>query len=870
LVGREQEVELLVAALARAREEREPQLVTLVGVPGIGKSRLLGELFAAIDKGNVLTTWRQGRSLSYGEGVSYWALGEMVKAQAGILETDAPDEAGRKLGEAVGRSLPDEAEARWVGSHLRPLAGLVGDDVSGDRRGEAFAAWRRFFEALAEQRPLVLVFEDLHWADDGLLDFIDHLVDWLTDVPVLVVASARPELLARRPAWGGGKANATTVSLSPLSDEETARLVHALLEQSVLPAEVQSALLERAGGNPLYAEEFVRMVAERGHDRTELPESVQGIIAARLDDLPPEDKGLLQDAAVVGKVFWSGALAAIGARERFAVEERLHALERRELVRRERRSSVAGESEYAFRHVLVRDVAYSAIPRAARAERHRAAAEWIESLGRPEDHADLLAHHYLSALELARAAGVDPGEFAGPAATALQRAGDRAFALNAFHSAARFYGEALELGVDERERPRVLFRLGAALHLASDERRIEILEEARDALVAAGDPESAAEASLLLAEAWWYRGERDRSREHLAQAQELLGERGASPAAIRVLAAVGLYRMLADETDEAIATARQALTLADELGSDESRPLALNVLGTARANSGDLGGIADLERSIEIAVAANDPEAARAYINLGSQLYWQGELSRGADMWRKGKEVADRLGNASVGRFISGVAIWFDHDVGNWDDALHAADVFVAECETGSPHYLEGDVQGLRARILFARDEVDEALAAAARAVELGRKAKDPQVLRPALETQLRINLRLGRMAEARTVSRELVSLGGFVFELALTADSLGIRDEVHAVIAELPETRWTRAARAIVEGQLEEAADLIEAMGGHSYQADVRLQAAKALVAQGRRGEADAQLAKALAFFRSVRATRYIREAESLLAATA
>ena len=667
LVGREQEVELLVAALARARDERAPQLVTLVGVPGIGKSRLLGELFAAVDRGSVLTTWRQGRSLSYGEGVSYWALGEMVKAQAGILETDAPDEAGRKLGEAVGRLLPDEAEARWVESHLRPLAGMAADDLSGDRRGEAFAAWRRFFEALAEEQPLVLVFEDLHWADDGLLDFVDHLVDWLTDVAVLVVASARPELLARRPAWGGGKANASTVSLSPLSDEETARLVHALLEQSVLPAEMQSALLERAGGNPLYAEEFVRMVAERSHHRIELPESVQGIIAARLDGLDPEDKGLLQDAAVVGKVFWSGALAAIGGRERFAVEERLHALERRELVRRGRRSSVARESEYAFRHVLVRDVAYGAIPRGARADRHRAAAEWIESLGRPEDHADLLAHHYLSALELARAVGTDPGEFAGAAATALQRAGDRAFGLNAFQAAARFYDEALALGVDERQRPRVLLRLGAAFHLASDERRIETLEEARDALVAGGDPESAAEASLLVAEAWWFRGERDPSREHLERAQELVRGRDASSAAVRVLAQVGRYRMLDDDPEGAIDAARQALALADELGSDESRPLALNVLGTSRSWSGDLGGIADLERAIEIALAANDPEAARAFNNLGVALYGQGELRRSADMWRKGKVVADRLGNASVSRYLSGVVIWVEYDSGNWD-----------------------------------------------------------------------------------------------------------------------------------------------------------------------------------------------------------
>ena len=298
-------------------------------------------LFAAVDRGDRLVTWRQGRSLPYGEGVSYWALGEMVKAQAGVLETDAPDEAARKLREAVERLVADETEAAWVETHLGPLAGLAGDDETADRRGEAFAAWRRFFEALAEQRPVVLVFEDLHWADDGLLDFVDHLVDWLTDVPVLVVASARPELLARRPTWGGGKPNATTISLAPLSNDETATLVHALLEQSVLPAEVQSALLEPAGGNPLYAEEFVRLVAERGHEGAELPESVQAIIAARLDALEREDKELLQDAAVVGKVFWSGALAGIGKRERFDVEQRLHALERRELVRRERRSSVA-------------------------------------------------------------------------------------------------------------------------------------------------------------------------------------------------------------------------------------------------------------------------------------------------------------------------------------------------------------------------------------------------------------------------------------------------------------------------------------------------------------------------------------------------
>ncbi|MBA2240189.1 MAG: hypothetical protein H0W09_02925, partial [Solirubrobacterales bacterium] len=501
---------------------------------------------------------------------------------------------------------------------------------------------------------------------------------------------------------------------------------------------------------------------------------------------------------------------------------------------------------------------------------HRAAAEWIESLGRPEDHADLLAQHYLSALELARAAGIDPGEFAGPAATALQRAGDRAFALNAFPAAARFYEEALELGVDEHERPRVLFRLGAAFHLADDERRIGTLERARDALLAAGDPESAAEASLLLADAWWVRGERDHSREHLARAQELVGGRRASPAAVRVLAQVGRYRMLADEQEEAIEAARQALTLADELGIDESRPLALNVLGTSRANLGDLGGIADLERAIEIATGANDPEAARAYNNLGTVLYAQGDLRRSFELWREGKEVADRLGNATVGRYITGVVIWADHDTGEWDEALRAAEAFIAECEAGSPHYLEGDAQGIRARILFARDDVGSALAASARAVELGRKVKDPQALRYALGAQMRINVRLGRIAEARAAARELLSLGGMMYELALVADSLGFRDEVRAAIAERPENRWTQVARLLLDGQLEDAADLLEQIGDRSSAADVGLQAAKALVAQGRRVEAGAQLAKALAFYRSVGAKRYIREAEELLAATA
>src|SRR5438477_6035426 len=322
LVGRERELEQLVGTLARARQQRSPELITLVGVSGIGKSRLVGELFQSIERGGVLTYWRQGRSLPYGEGVSYWALAEMVKAQAGILETDTDDDVEAKLRRTVEELIDEDTD--WVLSHLRPLVGQASDASSSQE--EAFAAWRRFFEALAEQHALVLVFEDIQWADDGLLDFIEHLVDWVRGVPMLILCTARLELLERRPAWGGGKVNAATVALSPLTADETAALISALSERPLLAAEAQTALLERAGGNPLYAEQYVRMLAEHDAQELPLPENVQGIIAARLDALPPEEKALLQDAAVIGKVFWLGGLVAIRGGEG-ALEGRLHSLE---------------------------------------------------------------------------------------------------------------------------------------------------------------------------------------------------------------------------------------------------------------------------------------------------------------------------------------------------------------------------------------------------------------------------------------------------------------------------------------------------------------------------------------------------------------
>jgi class 3 adenylate cyclase len=505
LVGRDRELSVLRDALGRVRAERAPQLVTLVGVPGIGKSRLVFELWQVTEVDAQLISWRQGRSLPYGEGVSFWALAEIIKAQAGILEDDSSDQAGAKLAAMAADVLGGVPEAGWVARHLAALAGLGGGVPAGGDRSEAFAAWRQFFEALAEARPLVLVFEDLHWADDGLLDFVDYLADWAGGVPLLVVCTARPELLVRRPGWGGGKPNAVMLSLAPLSEQDTARLVGSLLGRPVLDAGQQAALLAQADGNPLYAEQYVQMLAEQGAGRElPVPESVQDIIAARLDLLAPPDKRLLQDAAVIGKVFWPGAVAALGGAEGGReLEGYLHGLERKQFVRRDRRSSVAGETQYAFGHVLVRDVAYGQIPRAARAVRHAAAAGWIESLGRGEDHAEMLAHHYQAAVDLARAAGQDTAGFAPRARTALHAAGDRAVALHAFAAAAGYYRAALALWPPDAQAQRagLLRLLGTALHEGGEPEQAEaVLAEGCQLAGAAGAAALAARIGILLTE----------------------------------------------------------------------------------------------------------------------------------------------------------------------------------------------------------------------------------------------------------------------------------------------------------------------------------------------------------------------------------
>jgi len=871
LVGRGQELALLKGALTRVRQELSPQLVTIVGVPGIGKSRLVFELSQIVDRDPELIFWRQGRCLSYGEGVTFWALGEIVKAQAGILETDAPAVAEKKLAVVA----PDE----WVRRHLRPLVGLDAElDVTAGQRGEAFAAWRTFLEALAEERPLVLVIEDLHWADETLLDFVDHVVDWATGVPLLVVCSARPELLERRPGWGGGKPNALTLSLSALSDDETARLISELLERSVLPSETQRALLGRAGGNPLYAEQFARMFAEGGvlEDDTRLPETVQGLIAARLDLLPPDEKALLQDAAVLGKTFWSGALASLAGGDGAALDDRLHSLERKQFVRRERRSTVHGEDEHSFRHILVRDVAYSQIPRGDRAEKHKLTAEWIESLGRPEDQSEMLAHHYLQALELTRAAGGDVGELADLARHALRDAGDRALALKALSSAAAFYERALELWPEDPERPQLLFRYGTSLR--NVERGQRVLETAYEALLGAGDAESAAETQLMLAPMLWHAGNRDGCFERLELAAELLREAPPSRAKAYLLSQVSRYRMLAGEDDAAIRAGEAAFAIAEELDLDEVRASVLNTIGASRVSEGDMSGIQDIERSIEIALAANSAECVRGYTNLSATLVASvGDLERGMEADAEGIRAAERFGDEIGLRFLRGHQMLSGLITGRWDESLAIADDFIAAGEAGSPHYMECAAHHHRAAILLARDHPEEALAQARASIELARRIRDPQTLQPALLIGANVVYQAGETREAEALVVEFLDSWGrrvvfmeYVHHSISCVLELGHGDRLSSLLQGAVASPWRDAAEAALRGQPVRDAEILAGIGARTYEAAARLRAAKLLVEQDRRAEADDQLQRALAFHRSVGATRYIREGEALLAVQA
>jgi class 3 adenylate cyclase/tetratricopeptide (TPR) repeat protein len=847
LVGRSRELDLLTSTLDRVLAERSPQLVTLVGVPGIGKSRLTHELLRSVEQHPELIRWRQGRSLPYGDGVTFWARAEIVKAQAGILESDTQEQAAEKLHDAVERIATDTPEAHWLERNLRPLAGFAEEGAASTE--ERFAAWRRFLELLAEQRPCVLVFEDLHWADDALLEFVDGLVDRAGSVPLLVLATARPELLQRRSSWGGGKPNAITVSLSPLTEEETAQLVHALLDQPLLEAEIQEALLARAGGNPLYAEQYARMLRERG-TVGELPETVQGIIAARLDALTDEQKQLLQNASVVGKVFWLGSSAAVGDGTRWQAEELLHVLERMEFVQRARSSSVASETEYAFRHVLIRDIAYAQIPRAARARKHQAVAGWIESLGRPEDQAELLAFHYQQALELAEAAGLETEALAASARVALRDAGDRAVALFAFSAAESYYDAALRLWpVDDPERALLLFRRAAPIRDVADW-NVELLTEARDALLAAGDRVHAAEAETMIGQAHWLVGQGELAEQRSRSAIELIEGAPPSKSTVWVLTRRASRSSLRGDDAAAIEIGMEALRQAEEIGWVEGMTGALSIVGIARLEVADSAGLDQVRRSVELSREAGELSALpRALNTLGVCQQMLGDLDAGYETRLEGQRVSIQLGSAQWIRWFESVMIDHRYRRGDWDASLREADAFLAAVEGGAAHYNAFQAYAVRAEIRLARGDVVGALRDSERSLEIGRPLTEPQAFYFVLQGSAHVFALGGAVDRALELAREVIDAleRGEMFHFAvinlplfaIAARHLGLTDDLLRALEGRPASRWIDAARAYCRGEFAVAADLLAEAGDRPAEAEARLQAG--------------QLDEALAFYRKV-----------------
>jgi class 3 adenylate cyclase/tetratricopeptide (TPR) repeat protein len=829
LVGRRAELEALRGAVEHARAGPSVSAMTLVGEAGIGKSRLLEELHRLLDAGSAGFSWRQGRCLPYGDGVTFWAFAEIVKQQAGILETDSAGVAAERLHASVAAAVSDVSDAEWVERHLRPLVGLSGEP--GDQR-EAFAAWRRYVAGVARTCGLlVLAIEDLHWADDGMLDLVEHFADWSSEGPRASVCTARPELLERRPDWREVHVR------PPLAPEETVALLGSLLEATAVRGEMWPRLLAQTAGNPLYAEEYARMLIERpAEGELPLPESLQALIAARLDALSRQGKALLQEAAVIGKAFWVGALAHLGGVPRGEAERRLVELEQKGFVHPEPRTAVADEDQYAFAHVLIRDIAYAQIPRARRAGLHRLAGDWITALApdRAANLAEMTAHHYASALEYASLSRQPTDELSDEARAALRAAGDHALSLNAFPAAVRFYERALALWPDaDADEAHVRFRLGVARFRAEGAGGDE-LERARERLLADGDREMAAEADVLLAELAFRQGDLEDAFARLERAAELLAGERPSRQQAYVTSTLSRFRAAAYDSEEALDLGRRALEMATALGLDEIRAHALNNIGLARVTLGDPDGIADLEESVAISDAIGSLESVRGRLNLGTTLAHLGDLERAFAVHAAGRQAAERFGDATGIRWFAIERLFECYWRGLWDEALGTAATLLADVAGSADYYTELGARHVRGWIRLGRGELDGAREDVTAYVAFGREVRYPQALFPALALAARVFAATDEGRTASAYADELLdawrastveTAAYWTADLSFALAALARGEELVEIASGVAHpTPWLEAASAFAAGASSDAADRYAAIGTLPDEAYARL----------------------------------------------
>ncbi|HET7678079.1 MAG TPA: adenylate/guanylate cyclase domain-containing protein [Candidatus Limnocylindrales bacterium] len=677
-VGRDEQLRLLKGFLHATSRERRLQLVSVVGQAGTGKSRLTWEFLKYIDGLVENVFWHQGRSPSYGEGITFWALGEMVRKRAGLAESDDHATTRTKIAAALAEYVPDEAERRWIEPKLLGLLGL--EELGALEREELFAAWRTFFERVSEQGPTVLVFEDIHWADQGLLDFIDHMAEWSSGHPILLVTLARPEFLDRHRDWGAGRRDFVSLSLDPLPDGQMDDLLSGLVPG--LPESARQAILARAEGIPLYAVETVRKLLLDGRleqveggryrpvddlARLDAPDTLQALIAARLDALEPAERGLLQDASILGHSFTATSLGAVNGGDAEGLEPRLRELVRRDFLVQNRDPRSPERGQFAFVQALIREVAYSRISRRDKRARHLAAARYFEALGEDE-LAGVLASHYLDAYR-ASDPGPETDSLGAQARIALRAAAERAARLHSHDQALEFLEQALLVTPEPADRAAILEESGAAAQALN---RFDATENHLRAAIElyrqVGDRSGAARVTASLGLALVFTGRIEEAIGVLEAALEEFGHLDPDRNVVLLRATLARALVFHEENDRAIDYADRALVTAERLDEPQIIADAVMTKGIALAYAGRrreaiilMTGVLDLADEQGLII-----EALRARLNI-SQFQLANDPRQSFETAKSGLERALRYGFRDWADLLFGNAAVAAVPMGEWD-----------------------------------------------------------------------------------------------------------------------------------------------------------------------------------------------------------
>ncbi len=907
LVGRDEELAVLTQTLQRVEQEGRPALVTVLGNAGVGKSRLTWELLKVLEDLPGLVFWRKGRCLAYGN-VSYSALAEAVKAQCEILEDDPPEAAGAKA-DAAALELFGDLE---LAPHIRTLVGAPVERTFA--REELFEAWRRFLERMAARYPLVLVLEDIHWADEGLLDFVDHLADWAQG-PIMVLTMARPELLETRPSWGGGKRNYAAIFLEPLTEEECEAMIDDLLS-SALSKEVRQLVAERSEGNPLYAEEIVRMFIDRGVLRAaratrwelarpvedvEIPRSIQGLIAARLDSLPTEEKSMLQDAAVVGRTFWLGSIARLADVEAGLARQVLGRLRVKEILIPREPPTFSGELELAFRHVLIRDVAYESLPKATRAEKHVQAAGWAEERAgeRAEEIAELLATHHLAAVGYLDELGDEPArvERARAAYRWAAVAGDRAARLGQPVEAARWYRAATNLapdvGLGDAELADLWLRQGNALFGVGEVPEMQAAYETslRHAL-AAGDDPAAGRAEIRLVFSAMTSGDDAGALLHAEQAVDRLEPLGDSVDLADSLHSLGWLHWRRGRLDAAEEPLRRSEAMAERVGSLPVLAATLSTLGMLLSNEGRAEeGLAAIEEGFRIAKEIGDLQLIlRNCNNLPAMLHdIAPDPERQLRILREGLELAQKAGVRDSQSWILGS---LSDELGEEGD-LETAEALAREAVDLARAIENPVLVGLRAGagawVLLARGKIDEAERWFREAAEIEAANPEPQSRIPLFAVEATLATVRGDRAGALALLREGAAYAnrtehGSLEWLLLELIRFLVPEEPDEALSALARLERSAAARGLARpyflvasglvkenpveaiALLERGASEFERLGRRIELARCLLDLSRAQASVGR--DPRPAVGRAVELLRACDAQLYLTEAESALVA--